>query len=123
VPKKMSRGKRTRIGLSENRTRNRKRGQRKAQILSVRRSRRQRRLTLLQEAADGGVALETACDFVRVAGFGRRGKHLRFGPGMKTDSSTAISQLFARIKWASVPVGPKMSTMSDDVLLHTPMLP
>jgi quercetin dioxygenase-like cupin family protein len=35
----------------------------------ARRSRRQCRLTLLQEAADGGVALETDCDFVRVAGF------------------------------------------------------
>src|SRR5260370_19814760 len=38
-------------------------------ILSARRSRRQRRLTLLQEAANRGVALETDCDLVRVAGF------------------------------------------------------
>jgi hypothetical protein len=33
------------------------------------RSRRQRRLTVPQEAADGGVALETDCDFVRMVGF------------------------------------------------------
>src|SRR6266852_9545206 len=39
-------------------------------MLSARRSRRQGRLTLVQEAADGGVALETDCDFVSVAGFG-----------------------------------------------------
>ncbi|SRR5258707_11106404 len=38
-------------------------------ILSTERSRRQRRLTLLQESSDRGIALETDCDFVRVTGF------------------------------------------------------
>src|SRR5713101_2413116 len=39
-------------------------------ILSARRSRHKGGLTLLQEAADGGVALETDGDFVSVAGLG-----------------------------------------------------